>query len=73
MRIFLTLVLTLGATTASAHIGHFGDMAGHDHWVAAGALGVAGLVAVWGALKGKKPEEKPPEPQAEPSDDEAPA
>ena len=73
MRIFLTILFVFGASAASAHVGHFGNLAGHDHWVAAGALGVAGLVAVWGALKGKKPDEKTPQPEAEPSQDEAPA
>ena len=54
----LSLLFALTATAATAHVGHFGALAGHDHWVAAGALGLAGLVAVWGAIKGKKAEEK---------------
>ena len=44
----LSLLLFLSANPALAHVGHLGDLASHDHWVAAGALGVAGLVAVWG-------------------------
>lgn len=50
----LSLVLIMAATMAHAHVGHLGELAGHDHWIAAGAIGLAGLVAVWGAFKGKK-------------------
>ena len=49
-----SLLLILAANMAEAHVGHLGELAGHDHWIAAGAIGLAGLVAVWGALKGKK-------------------
>ena len=63
MRIALSLVLILLATAAPAHVGHLGELAGHDHWVAAGALGLAGLVAVWGALKGRKEDPKAEEPE----------
>jgi hypothetical protein len=65
MRFALPLILLFAANTAFAHVGHFGDLAGHDHWVAAGALGLAGLVAVWGALKGKKEEPKSEEPETD--------
>jgi hypothetical protein len=54
MRILLSLLLL--PTTASAHVGHFGGMAGHDHWIAGIAIGVAVGVGLWGALKGKKEE-----------------
>ena len=73
MRIFLSFIFGVTASAASAHLGHFGDIAGHDHWIAAGAIGVAGLVAVWGALKGKKAEEKAVEPEAADTDEEASA
>ena len=66
----LSLLLFLSANPALAHVGHLGDLAGHDHWVAAGALGVAGLVAVWGALKGKK---AAPKPEVDATDKEAAA
>jgi hypothetical protein len=65
MRFVLPLILLPIASPALAHVGHFGELAGHDHWVAAGALGLAGLVAVWGALKGKKDAPKAEEPEAE--------
>lgn len=63
MRIILTLVLTVTGVQAHAHPGHWSDLAGHDHWVAGAALGLAGLAAIWGALKGKKDAE--PEEDAE--------
>jgi hypothetical protein len=43
---------------ALAHPGHLADAAGHDHWVAGIAIGVAVGVAVWGALRGKKDDER---------------
>lgn len=60
------------ADPAMAHIGHFGELAGHDHWIAAGALGAAAALAALRALKGRKAaqeaekadaEEAEPEPQ----------
>ncbi|WP_040819296.1 DUF6732 family protein [Litoreibacter arenae] len=52
-RILITFTLFFGAP-ASAHVGHVGEFAGHDHWVAGAALGAALAVSIWGALKGKK-------------------
>ena len=49
----LTAIFILFATPAFAHLGHFGEFAGHDHWIAAGALGAAALAA-WLAGKGKE-------------------
>ena len=60
MRILISLPLILAASAASAHPGHWGELAGHDHWVAGAAIGLAGLAAIWGAFKGKK---KDPEPE----------
>jgi hypothetical protein len=54
MRHLITVVFTLIAAPALAHVGHFGEMAGHDHWIAGAALGAAAGIAIWGALKGKK-------------------
>lgn len=56
MRYGLSLIMMFAATTAAAHPGHWGELAGHDHWVAGAAIGLAGLAAIWGALKGKKAE-----------------
>lgn len=56
MRSTLTLLLILGADAALAHPGHLVDVAGHDHWVAGAAIGLAILTGIYGALKGKKDE-----------------
>ena len=57
MRLFLSFLLIFTGQMAVAHPGHWGDLAGHDHWVAGAAIGLAGLAALWGALKGKKAKE----------------
>jgi len=49
----LFAAITLTATPALAHVGHLGEIAGHGHWIAAGALGAAALAA-WLAGRGKK-------------------
>ncbi|WP_438988039.1 DUF6732 family protein [Marivivens donghaensis] len=54
MRSALTLILLLTANAASAHVGHLGEMAGHDHWVAGAALGLAILLGLREALKARK-------------------
>jgi len=70
----LILTLILSDNPALAHVGHLGDVAGHDHWVAGAAIGAAVLVGLWGAFKGAKTKDanadEPPEPA---NDDEAPA
>lgn len=65
MRILLLLPLLIAASAAQAHPGHWADVAGHDHWVAGAAIGLAGLAAIWGALKGKKAKEDAEEPEEE--------
>lgn len=62
MRGILTFTFILTGSAAAAHPGHWGELAGHDHWVAGAAIGLAGLAAIWGALKGKK---KPDEANSE--------
>ncbi len=64
MRAALALTLISLANGASANVGHIGEVAGHDHWIAVGALGLALGLALWAALKGKKDDDK------EPSEDE---
>ena len=60
MRIFLTLMMTVLAQSAAAHPGHLIEAAGHDHWVAGAAIGLAILAGIWGALKGEaEPDEDP--------------
>ena len=58
MRGLLTFILIFLGTAAAAHPGHWADLAGHDHWVAGAAIGLAGLAALWGALKGKKKDDE---------------
>ena len=57
LKFTLFLACMFGASTARAHVGHLGDLAGHDHWVAAGAIGAAIALAGWNILKGKKDKE----------------
>lgn len=54
MRFALTCLLTLVAQSAAAHPGHLVEAAGHNHWVAGAAIGIAIAVGIWGALKGDK-------------------
>ncbi|MDG1863225.1 MAG: hypothetical protein P8J02_08500 [Yoonia sp.] len=58
MRFALTCLLSVLAQSAAAHPGHLVDVAGHDHWVAGAAIGIAILVGLWGALKGDKEAEE---------------
>lgn len=66
MRALLIVIFALPGA-AHAHIGHLGDLAGHDHWVAGAALGAAAAVTLWGLLKGKAQDD---EAEAEQADDE---
>ena len=67
MRLFLILpaLILIESAPAFAHLGHFGDLAGHDHWIAAGALGAAIAVAGWAAWKGDKSKEEKAEAEEE--------
>jgi hypothetical protein len=58
MRLLLTSILTMTGTAVAAHPGHWAEAAGHDHWAAGVAIGLAGLAALWGAAKGKKAKEE---------------
>ena len=65
MRVMLSLIFVLIGSAATAHPGHWGELAGHDHWIAGAAIGLAGLAALWGALKGKRADEEQAEPEEE--------
>lgn len=55
MRVLILLSgILLGAGPAMAHIGHIGELAGHGHWLAAGALAAAAGLAALGAMRGRK-------------------
>lgn len=50
-RLVIGPVLALfAATSALAHPGHVAEQAGHAHWLAYGAAGLAILIAVGGLL-----------------------
>lgn len=65
MRFSIFLAAMFAASGAQAHVGHFGDLAGHDHWVAAGAIGAAIALAGWNILKGKKDQDAEVEGEAD--------
>lgn len=66
MRLLLTSILVTTGSAAAAHPGHWAEAAGHDHWAAGIAIGLAGLAALWGAAKGKKEKENVEEAEEEP-------
>ncbi len=73
MRIITTLIATLAATSAQAHPGHLTDLAGHNHWLGAGAIGLAIAIGLWKAAKDRKEAatdsaEGEAEPDAEPQE-----
>ncbi|MEO0329921.1 MAG: DUF6732 family protein [Pseudomonadota bacterium] len=68
MRTLVTLLIFLNSSlTANAHVGHLGELAGHAHWVGAGAVIVAGAIAAWLGTRKKDDQEI-----SEEADDEAP-
>lgn len=65
MRTHLTLLFISLASGAAAHPGHWTELAGHDHWVAGAAIGLAIALGLRGALKGRKTEKPAPEPETQ--------
>jgi hypothetical protein len=53
-KLLIMIPLCSAANPAFAHLGHFGEFAGHDHLAAGIAIGIAAGIAVIGALKGAK-------------------
>jgi hypothetical protein len=51
--IFCVIFISL-AGAGRADPGHLADVAGHDHWIAGAAIGIAIVLGVWNAAKGKK-------------------
>lgn len=72
MRHLIIVLFSLIATPALAHVGHIGEMAGHNHVGAAIALGAAAGIAIWGAIKGKKEDDASSEAEAESEPDAEP-
>ena len=56
MRSILSLFVLLWAAPAFAHPGHLAGIAGHDHWVAGAAIGIAVVIGLLGVLHGQKEE-----------------
>ena len=56
MRPILSLFALLWAAPAFAHPEHLADIAGHDHWVAGAAIGIAVVIGLLGVLHGQKEE-----------------
>ena len=54
MRMTLVIGATVWAGSAGAHPGHWGEIAGHDHWLAGAAIGIAIIIGLAGAAKGRK-------------------
>ena len=54
MRPFFIISALLWAAPAVAHPGHLAGIAGHDHWVAGAAIGLAVVIGLLGVLKGGK-------------------
>ncbi|WP_420335525.1 DUF6732 family protein [Roseibium sp.] len=70
-RIHLTGLLTVFLpSTAFAHGGHLGELAGHSHWIGVAAVAGAALVAGLVALKDRKKKDAEDTPEAETADDE---
>jgi len=47
----MTVMASGLATPVFAHVGHLGEFAGHDHWIALGGIAIAAGIAVFGARK----------------------
>jgi hypothetical protein len=67
MRRILVLTAITLPLPAFAHVGHLSDLAGHSHWIALGALGIATVVGALANVKGKG---KSPDPEEGASSDE---
>lgn len=52
VKLIISSALCMLPATAFAHIGHLGEVAGHDHLVAGVAIGIAIAIGLAGALKG---------------------
>ncbi len=61
MKAAISTLVILIATPALADPGHFAELHGHSHWLAAGALALAtviGGVALWKIHKARKASER---------------
>lgn len=60
-----TVPLMAAPGAALAHPGHMAGLAGHDHWVAGAAIGLAIALGLWGALKGGRKDDEATAEEAE--------
>lgn len=58
MRIALIPLAALAAGPALAHPGHVAEAAGHNHWIAGAAIGLAVLAGLYGWAKGRRREDR---------------
>jgi hypothetical protein len=56
MRPIAAALLALLPAAAAAHPGHVAEQAGHDHWIALGALAAAFAVTGWAWWRGRRGE-----------------
>lgn len=54
MKSLLAIQFIMLPTAVFAHVGHLGDLVGHDHWLGAAAIGTAIAIGLWTSLKGSK-------------------
>lgn len=72
MRIGLTALAGIAcAGSAQAHVGHLGEVAGHDHWVVLGAAAAAAAAALWAVLKDREKAKTGDDDEAETAEDDA--
>lgn len=57
-RVLVGVIACFPTAPAWAHGGHLADVAGHDHWIALGALGVAAALGLWTIFGGEKDGDK---------------
>jgi EamA domain-containing membrane protein RarD len=57
MKSLIAIVAVLTAAPALAHTGHVVEAAGHNHWIAVAAAGLAAAVALWAVAKGRRKDE----------------
>ena len=58
---YLAVLLIVLPSIATAHAGHVIEAAGHNHWIAIGAIGAAALAALWSKHKEKQRDDSEPE------------
>ena len=75
MRRIIIALAVFAPAPALADPGHLAAAGGHDHWIAAGVMGLAALVALWRAIKAAQDAKAEPktEPETEEQGDEVEA